>query len=84
VVVAFGLGLVVETTCGPQGKALSFGHVVQYLRVGARQPQLQHHDTEEEAHHHGLAEAGCQSIVVDETGNRKGLFASSWNNRIVS
>jgi hypothetical protein len=82
--VVVGLGLVVETTCVPQGTALSFGHVVQYVRVGARQPQLQNHDIEEEAHHHGLAEVGCQSIVVDETGDRKGLFASSWNNRIVS
>jgi hypothetical protein len=42
------------------------------------------HDIEEEDHHHGLAAGRDRSIVAEETGGRTGLFASSWNKRIVS
>jgi hypothetical protein len=42
------------------------------------------HDMEEKDHHHVLTAVRGQSIVVDETSGRTGLFASSWNNRTVS
>jgi hypothetical protein len=56
--------------------------------VGARQRQQRHrpetsvrpfvpiidYDMEEEDHYHGLATVRCQSIVVDETGDRRSFL----------